>query len=179
MIQTVDKPHSSVVQNGVCAFQDIKNRILKTENGCLVLLRLSTMTISFPYCQLFQIHGSKFKLHPVCYLSETSVVGVSHLMLFFCICEYTLYFLLAYPAQLFVSGCVSSILGKLYPVLPDMPSYCFFRTWHSPYFTSIGSPQFIIPTYNPKRPPFGDLFGQVFQGSSVLLDFTGSSGRNC
>ncbi len=75
--QTVDKPHSSVGQNGVCAFQDIKNRIPKTENGCLVLLRLSTMTISFPYGQLFQIHGRKFKPHPVCYLSEAAVVSCS------------------------------------------------------------------------------------------------------
>ena len=31
-----------------------------------------------PSGQLFQIHGSKFKLHPVCYLGQASVLSIAH-----------------------------------------------------------------------------------------------------
>ena len=39
--------------------------------------------LPLPNGELFQVHGSKFKLHPVCYLSQACVSRISHAMLFF------------------------------------------------------------------------------------------------
>ena len=39
--------------------------------------------LPLPNGELFQVHGSKFKLHPVCYLSQACVSRLSHAMLFF------------------------------------------------------------------------------------------------
>jgi hypothetical protein len=36
-----------------------------------------------PPCQLFEIHGSKFKLYPVCHLSQASVLRITHSVFFF------------------------------------------------------------------------------------------------
>ena len=37
----------------------------------------------FPYGQLFQVHGSKLKLHPVCDLSQASISCITHSEFFF------------------------------------------------------------------------------------------------
>lgn len=43
--------------------------------------------LPLPIGQFFQIHGSKFKLHPVCHLGQASVLCITHrvLYLFFCV----------------------------------------------------------------------------------------------
>ena len=38
--------------------------------------------VPFPYGQLFQVHGSKLKLHPVCDLSQASVLRITHRVFF-------------------------------------------------------------------------------------------------
>ena len=45
------------------------------------------MLLPLPIGQFFQIHGSKFKLHPVCHLGQASVLCITHrvLYLFFCV----------------------------------------------------------------------------------------------
>ena len=44
----------------------------------------------FPCGQFFQIHRSKLKLHPVCYLGQASVLRVTHPVLFLCVGKHTL-----------------------------------------------------------------------------------------
>ena len=44
-----------------------------------------------PFRQLFQIHGSKFKLHPVSHLGEASVLGITQLIVhIFSVIEFVL-----------------------------------------------------------------------------------------
>ena len=40
------------------------------------------MLLPLPIGQFFQIHGSKFKLHPVCHLGQASVLCITHRVLY-------------------------------------------------------------------------------------------------
>ena len=42
---------------------------------------------SFPHGQLFQIHRRKLELHPVCDLSQASVLCITHHVFFLSVCE--------------------------------------------------------------------------------------------
>ena len=74
--------------------------------------------LPFPGGQLFQIHGSKLKLHPVRDLGQASVLRVTHPVLFLRIGKHTLDLLFSQPVQLFV-------YRHLYMVLPDMAQHNF------------------------------------------------------
>ncbi len=53
--------------------------------------------LPLPFCKLFQIHDSKFKPHPICYLGQACVSGVAHPMLLLGIREHTLYLMKVLP----------------------------------------------------------------------------------
>ena len=72
-----------------------------------------------------QIHGSKFKIHPVCCLSQASVLCVAHTVLCLRIGKHTLNLLFSQPVQLFVPHHVPDVLRHLHIVLPDMAQDCF------------------------------------------------------
>ena len=82
--------------------------------------------IPFPSSQLFEIHGSKFKLHPVGHLGEASVLRIAHAVFLFCIGEHTLYFLFSQPVQLAVYWGVPGILSQFHKILSDMPHHRLF-----------------------------------------------------
>ena len=57
----------------------------KEENGSEK--RIDKTLLPLPGCQLFQIHGSKLKLHPVRHLGQASVLCITHSVLFFGVCK--------------------------------------------------------------------------------------------
>ena len=75
--------------------QSVKEPLfLLSENRGIVILRYkydkklgSKGVIPTPICQCFQIHGSIFKPDPSCNCGQTSVVCISHRVLFFCVCK--------------------------------------------------------------------------------------------
>ena len=80
-------------------------------------------------CILFQIHGSKLKLHPVADLGEASVWRITHCVFFFCILKNTLNGFLALVIDILVFRRVSDILGFLYIICPNMPRYGFYTVF--------------------------------------------------
>lgn len=111
--------------------------------------------VPFPDGQLFQIHGSKFKLHPVCYLGQASVLRVTHPVLFLRIGKHTLNLLFSQPVQLFVHRHVPDMFCHLHIVLPDMAQHSFFALGvfgaHSSGGTSFAKigPAFVFPVAVP------------------------------
>lgn len=73
--------------------------------------------------QLFEIHGSKFKLRPVGYLGEASVLRVAHPMLIFHISEHALDFLFSQSVQVIAHRSMPDVLSQLRKILPDVPCY--------------------------------------------------------
>ena len=74
-----------------------------------------------PFCKLFQIHGSKFKLHPVCNLSQACVSGITHTMFLFGICEDSFngfFSCLVHPP---VNWSVPGIVCHFLVFFPDVP----------------------------------------------------------
>ena len=57
----------------------------KEENGSEK--RIDKTLLPLPGCQFFQIHGSKFKLHPVHHLGQASVLRITHSVFFFGVCK--------------------------------------------------------------------------------------------
>ena len=57
----------------------------KEENGSEK--RIDKTLLPLPGGQLFQIHGSKLKLHPVRYLGQASVLRITHSVFFFGVCK--------------------------------------------------------------------------------------------
>ena len=79
-----------------------------------------------PFGVLFQIHGSKLKLHPVSNLSQASVSGISHPMLLFGICKDTLNRLFSGLVHPLVNRGIAGIVGQFFVVFPDVSGDCFY-----------------------------------------------------
>ena len=77
------------------------------------------------YGQLFQIHGSKFKLDPVCNLGQASVLSIAHGVFFLGVGKDSFNGLLAPLVQFLVLWGVAGVVGQFFIILPDMPLYCF------------------------------------------------------
>ena len=77
-----------------------------------------------PFCELFQIHGSKSKLHPVRNLSQACVSGITHTMFLFCIRKDTLYCFFPCLIHPLVDRSISGIVCHFLVFLPDMPGNC-------------------------------------------------------
>ena len=78
-LQHVEKPGCTLRSNrvfGIFAEESVENQEM-------------VLVVPPPCCQLFQVHGSKLKLHPVCHLCEASVLCITHCVFFFCICKDT------------------------------------------------------------------------------------------
>ena len=80
-------------------------------------------TFCFPQRQLFEIHGSKLKPDPVGNCAQASVGSVSHSMLFFCVCKYSLNLLFSLFVQLRVLRRMTNILAPFYVLMPNVLSY--------------------------------------------------------
>ena len=80
-------------------------------------------------CILFEIHGSKLKLHPIADLSEASVWRITHCVFFFCVRKDTLNSFLAFVIDVLVFRCVPDILCLLNIIGPDMPRYGFYTVF--------------------------------------------------
>ena len=120
--QTVEEPRFETTQNGVlCVFYEIKpaQQILYKQRRILAFSRQ-------PQCQLFQVHCSKFKLHPVCYLGQASIRCEPHCMLFFCICKDALNGFFSSSIPFLVQCCVPVFFCLLHIVCPKMTHYCLF-----------------------------------------------------
>ena len=79
--------------------------------------------IPFPGGQLFQVHGSKFKLHPVCHLGQASVLCITHGVFFFGIRKDTLNGFLPSLVKLLVFWRVAGVVRQVLVILPDMSLY--------------------------------------------------------
>ena len=81
---------------------------------------LKTRSIPTPHCQLFQIHGSIFKPHPVCDSGQTSMMRISHSVLLFCIGKYALYCFFSHGIYLFATFRLPKLLNQIEILLPYM-----------------------------------------------------------
>ena len=79
-------------------------------------------TLPLPICKLFQIHGNKTKLHPVCDLSQASVSGITHCVFLFGICKYTLYGFFSCLIHPLVDRSIPDIVSHFFVFLPDVPA---------------------------------------------------------
>ena len=82
--------------------------------------------LPFPGGQLFQIHGSKLKLHPVRDLGQASVLRVTHPVLFLRIGKHTLDLLFSQPVQLCAP--ILLILPSIFPHTCSLSPYRRERT---------------------------------------------------
>ena len=97
-----------------------KVRCIIAQFGSSFASRCRMAVIPFSSGQLFQLHGSKFKLHLVRHLGQAFVLRVTHTVLFLCVGKYTLSFLFSQSVQFFVHSHVPDVLRHLHIVLPDM-----------------------------------------------------------
>ena len=81
---------------------------------------LKMRSIPTPHCQLFQIHGSIFKPHPVCDLGQTSMMRISHCVLLFRIGKYALYCFFSHGIYLFAALRLTKLLDQIEILLPYM-----------------------------------------------------------
>ena len=79
----------------------------------------------FPYGQLFQVHGSKLKLHPVRHLGQASVLRITHRVFFLGVREDPFNGFLSALVELRVRRRISGVVRQFLIVLPDMPLHCF------------------------------------------------------
>ena len=75
---------------------------------------------SLPSGQLFEIHSSKFKSHPVGDLGQTTVTGITHGVLFFRIRKDPFNGFFAFGVKVLVFRGISGIISQFLEVLPDM-----------------------------------------------------------
>ena len=66
----------------------------------------------FPFCQLFAVHSSKLKPHPIGNLSQTSVVGITHTMLFFGVGKDPLNGFFAFCVKVLIFRGVSGVIDQ-------------------------------------------------------------------
>ncbi len=111
-------PSSASSKTGVCS-EKWKNERYNTGKTVRVSIP------PYPFCILFQIHGSKFKLHPVRYLSQACVSSISQTMLLFCIRKDTFNCLFPSFVHPLVDRSVTGIVGQFLVVFPDVSGNCF------------------------------------------------------
>ena len=85
--------------------------------------------IPFPPCHFFEVHGSKFKLHPFCYLGQASVLCITHRVFFFCICKDSFNRFFAALIKRLVLGYISGVVRQILIVLPDMPLHHLYAVF--------------------------------------------------
>lgn len=73
-----------------------------------------------PICQLFQIHGSKFKPDPSGDGGQASVVCITHGVFLFCVRKDPLNGLLALCINFFPAICFSYLFDQIQILLPDV-----------------------------------------------------------
>lgn len=76
--------------------------------------------LPFPIGQLFQLHGNEIKLHPVCHLSQASVLCITHCMLFFGVCKNAFNGLSPPLVKIPVLWCAAGVIRQVLVILPDM-----------------------------------------------------------
>ena len=76
-----------------------------------------------PTGQLFQIHGSKLKIHPVCYLDQASVLCITHSVFFFCVRKDAFNRLFPLVVKVPVLRCIADVVRQILVILPDLPLY--------------------------------------------------------
>ena len=77
-------------------------------------------SIPLPNSNLFEIHGSIFKPHPSRNPGQTSVVRITHGVLFFCIGKNTLYGLFSHGIEFLAPFGFSQLFDQIEIFLPDM-----------------------------------------------------------
>ena len=77
--------------------------------------------LPIPFSELFQIHGSKTKLHPVCDLSQACVSGITQTMLLFGICKDALNGFFPCLVHPLIDRCVPGIICQFLVFFPDVP----------------------------------------------------------
>ena len=80
--------------------------------------------LPLPNCELFQVHGSKFKPHPIRYLGQACVSCVSHAMLFLGIRKDPFNGFLAHLVVSPVPLRIAELLCHIHIRLPDVLRYC-------------------------------------------------------
>ena len=124
--QPVEKPAPAIKPEQVfCLETKAETEKASKQQLQFSAIRRRMAAIPFPNGQLFQIHGSKFKLHPVCHLGQASVLRVTHPVFFLRIGKHTLNLLFSQPVQFFVHRHMPDMLCHLHIVLPDMAQDCF------------------------------------------------------
>ena len=78
-----------------------------------------------PFCELFQVHGSKFELDPIRDLSQACISGIAHPMLLLRIRKDTLYRFFSCLVHPLVDRRVPGIICQFLVILPDVPGDCF------------------------------------------------------
>ena len=117
-VRVSTNPSSASSRTGVCS-EKRKNERYNTGKTVRVSIP------PYPFCILFQIHGSKFKLHPVRYLSQACVSSISQTMLLFCIRKDTFNRLFPSLVHPLVDRSVTGIVGQFFVVFSDMSGDCF------------------------------------------------------
>ena len=115
-------PSQSVEEPGLHSGADRVSNIYERKNS---KAKRGQQIPPFPYGQLFQVHGSKLKLHPVCDLSQASVLRITHRVFFLSISKDPLNSLFAPLVKLPVLRRISGIVRQFLIVLPDMPLHRF------------------------------------------------------
>ena len=87
--------------------------------------------IPAPICQLFQIHGSELKLHPVCNPGQASMMRVSHRMFFFCIGKNSFYCLFSFGVDFFAqfSSSMADYLKSIDEWMRRRIRMVFWKKW--------------------------------------------------
>lgn len=111
--QTVEKPQFCLTQNWGLNIFWTKYKDLQKVVGILPL----------PNCKLFQVHGSKFKPHPIRYLGQACVSCVSHAMLFLGIRKDPFNGFLAHLVVSLVSLRIAKLFCHIHIRLPDVLRY--------------------------------------------------------
>ena len=79
-----------------------------------------TRVIPTPDCQLFEVHGSKFKPDPSCDGSQTSVMCITHRVFLLCIRKDPFNRFLALCINFFRTLCFSYLFNQIQILLPDV-----------------------------------------------------------
>lgn len=81
---------------------------------------LQTKAFPRPVCKLLQIHGSKFKPHPLRNAGQASHVGIAHRVFFFGVCKDTLNRFFAFLVNALTQICFADALYHIQILLPDV-----------------------------------------------------------